>query len=277
MDMRHIFEAIDASSQIKPEPGDYNEGGLLVCGKCHTPKQVRIEVNGIEMHPYVLCRCEAERIDREEAERKRAESAKRIDQLRRFGFHDPSMARWTFEADDGKDERLSRIARNYVNNFEQMKADGKGLLLWGGTGSGKTFAAVCIANALIDRGIPCLVTNFARLTNAIGATFNDRQKRIDDLDRFDLLVIDDLASERETEYMNELVFSIIDARYRSGKPIIVTTNLTAEELKNPNSMHRKRIYSRLMEMCVPVKVSGADRRRDQLKSDYERIARILGL
>ena len=67
-----------------------------------------------------------------------------------------------------------------------------------------------------------------------------------------LLVIDDLGSERDTPYASDLVYQIIDARYRSGKPLIVTTNLTLEELENPGSRDRERIYQRVLERCTPV-------------------------
>lgn len=158
-----------------------------------------------------------------------------------------------------------------------MRKAGKGLLFYGGVGTGKTFAAACIANALIDQGKPCLVTNFARLVGTIGGMYDGRQEYIDGLDRFELLVIDDLASERDTEYMGEIVHNVIDARYRSGKPLIVTTNLTLAELGNPTDVRRQRVYSRVLEMCFPVEVSGGDRRRERFSDNTEEMAKLLGL
>ena len=123
----------------------------------------------------------------------------------------------------------------------------------------------------------CLVTNFARLTNTISGMYEGKQEYIDGLDRFDLIVIDDLASERDTEFMGEIVQNIIDARYRTGKPLIVTTNLTSDDLKNPAEIRKQRIYSRLFEMCVPVEVKGTDRRKEKLKQDYKSMEDLLGL
>lgn len=151
--------------------------------------------------------------------------------MRSMGFPESEMHRWTFAADDGADPKTTGIAKRYVEKFDLMKERGKGLLFFGSVGTGKTFHAACIANALIDRGYPCLVTNFARLVNTLSGMYEGKQQYIDSLNKFDLLVLDDLAAERDTEYMNEIIQNIVDSRYRAGLPTIVTTNLTANELK----------------------------------------------
>lgn len=269
--------AMTASQTIRANEDDYIEDGLLYCGKCHTPKQCRVELFGEIRTPMCLCQCEKDKKDEEEAQRKREEFERHVKSLKKMGFPDVEMSRWTFERDDHSNEKLSTVAENYVENFLEMKRRGKGLLLYGSVGTGKTFMSACIANALIDRGHPCLVTNFARLTNTISGMYEGKQQYIDGLDKFHLLVIDDLASERDTEYMGEIVQNIIDARYRAGLPLIITTNLTSDELKHPAEMRKQRIYSRLFEMCIPVEVKGKDRRKEKLKSDYKDLEDLLGL
>lgn len=270
--------AMTASQSIRADDGDYvGEDGLLYCGKCHTPKQCRVEIFGEIRTPMCLCKCRKEQRDAEEAEREQQALMQKIKSLRKMGFPDAEMERWTFKRDDHSNEKISSIARNYVDNFSEMKERGKGLLFYGSVGTGKTFMSACIANALIEKGHPCLVTNFARLTNTIAGMFEGKQNYIDGLNKFHLLVIDDLASERDTEYMGEIVQNIIDARYRSGLPLIITTNLTADELKHPAEVRKQRIYSRLFEMCVPVEVKGKDRRKEKLKSDYKDMEDLLGL
>ena len=277
-----LFEVINniehkASEEIKAEQGDFIVDGLLHCGKCGTPKQVRVNLFGQIRTPMCLCKCEAERRDREEEERKRQAFERKIAELRRMGFPDEEMQKWTLANDDHANEYISTIARNYVENFAEMKENGKGLVFFGQVGTGKTFAAASIANALIDKGHPCIVTNFARLVNTIFGMYEGKQDYIDSLNRYHLLVIDDLAAERNTEYMNEIVYNIIDSRYRAGLPIIITTNLTATELKNPADISKKRIYSRLFDMCILVEVSGEDRRRKHLKQDFAKYKDILGI
>lgn len=275
MDVNDLIDVV--GSQTVRESGDYIQDGILYCGKCHTPKQAKISVGGRIWTPACMCDCEALRF-REKQERMERQSAlDAVKRLRQMGFSDSEMAECTFEKDDHSNEKLSQVALKYVEIFAQMQMRGKGLLLYGSVGTGKTFIASCIANALIDRGHPCLVTNMARLVNNLQCMYEGRQRYIDDLNRFDLLVIDDLSAERETSYMGEIIQSIIDARYRSGKPLIVTTNLTANEMKHPEDIRKQRIYSRLFEMCIPFEVNGNDRRKDKLKKDYHDLRKDLGI
>lgn len=264
-----------AAEQNAEEQGDYRKDGLLYCGKCHTPKQCKVVMFGHERIVHCICKCKAEKLQAEEAERKRIERLRHIDRLRKMGFPDAEMQNWTFDKDDQKNEQISKVAHNYVDNFAEMKKRGKGLLLYGEVGTGKTFISACIANALIDKGHACLVTNFARLVNTIQSTFDGKQDYIDSLNDFDLIVIDDLASERDTEYMGEIVQNIIDSRYRAKLPLIITTNLTSDELKNAKEIRKQRIYSRLFEMCVPIEVKGNDRRRQKLKHDFDDLRELL--
>lgn len=267
-----------AAEQNAFQQGDYKgEDGLFYCGKCRTPKQCKVQLFGQERTVYCLCKCRSEQLEAERIEQLQREKMLHIQRLRKLGFPDAEMQNWTFDKDDKGNAQISEVARNYVDNFPEMKKRGKGLLLFGTVGTGKTFISACIANALIDKGYSCLVTNFARLVNTIQSKFDDKQDYIDSLNDFDLLVIDDLASERDTEYMGEIVQNIIDSRYRAGLPLIITTNLTSEELKHPAEIRKQRIYSRLFEMCVPVEVSGADRRKQKLRDEYGEIGKLLGL
>lgn len=258
------------------QQSDYiGEDGLLYCGLCHTKKQCKVNIFGREDIVYCKCKCYMEAREAERAAELKAEKARHIQKLRHLGFPDQEMQKWTFDVDDGKNAEMTQLAKNYVKAFDEWKKQGKGLLFFGSVGTGKTFISACIANALIDKGYSCLVTNFARLVNTIQGMFDGKQEYIDSLNRFDLLVIDDLASERNTEYMNEIVFNIIDSRYRSGLPLIITTNLTGEELKKPAEISKQRIYSRLFEMCLPIEVAGDDRRKQKLREDYDRMKSLL--
>lgn len=275
----NVFEALVKRSQeqITPEAGDYVIDGLLYCHKCNTPKQCRIEVFGKEMKPMCLCKCEQERIEAEKAAAAERAFDERVKNLRKMGFPSSDMEGWVFDRDDGENPKIATICRKYVENWQTMKKDGKGLLFYGDVGTGKTFFASCIANALIDKGIPCLVTNFSRLINTVSGMYDGKQDYIDGLNRFQLLVIDDLAAERDTEYASEIVYSVIDARYRAGLPLIVTTNLTNEQLKHPDTEAKNRVFSRLFEMCLPFAVTGKDRRKAKLRQDYADYKALLGV
>jgi DNA replication protein DnaC len=77
---------------------------------------------------------------------------------------------------------------------------------------------------------------------------------------YDLLILDDLGAERGTEYALEQVFAVIDARYRSRKPLVVTTNLTLDALKHPDDLAHARIYDRILEICAPILFGGENLR-----------------
>lgn len=113
--------------------------------------------------------------------------------------------------------------------------------------------AACIANALIEQNVSVRMTNFSSILNDLFSE-SDKNKYLDRLNDHNLLIIDDLGIERGTEYALEQVYNIIDTRYKSGRPLIITTNLTLEELNYPTDVQHKRIYDRVLGMCVPGKI-----------------------
>ena len=255
---------------------DYIKDGMLYCGKCNTPKQIRLSVfGGPERIVSCLCECGMKEREKEREEREREDRRRDLERRRDVGFPDDVYRDCNFDKDDLAHPDVTLRCKGFVEHFDDFYRDGMGLLFYGPVGTGKTFYASCIANALIDKGYPCLVTNFSRIINKYQSAYDDRQDYLDALNRFDLLVIDDLAVERDTDYVNEIVQTIIDARYRVRKPIIVTTNLTPDELTNPDGVRKQRGYSRLYAMTHPIKVDGADRRRSELRDRYANMERLL--
>lgn len=268
--------ATTEKNNIVNEGDYYNEEGLLYCGKCRTPKQVEIRVLEELRRPYCLCACEAERLRKEEEERKEQERLKKIEKIRRRCFQDEAMRNWTFANDDMSNEKITKVMQKYVENFFELKKQGKGLLLYGQCGTGKTYAACEVANALIDRGYSVLVTNFARVLNELQATY-EKQEYIDNINRNALLILDDLGIERDTQFAREQVYNIIDARYRAGLPMIITTNLTMDKIKATQDIDNMRIYDRILERCFPVEINGENKRRKAVRESYGEMKNLLGL
>lgn len=307
------FERIErtAAESIKAEQGDYyDDEGLLVCGKCNTRKQTRVELFGRIRTPMCLCKCGAERADKEMEKIRAAEMDLKYDNfkgvaasgfellswidarnykisaylvkerqalLKKICFPEADMSHWNFANDDGANEKVSSIMRNYAENFDEMCEKGKGLLLFGKVGRGKSFLAACVGNYLIERGIPALMTNFSRIERESNRDFSKRQEYFDALNKFPLLILDDLGTERDTKFMNEVVYTVIDSRAKAGLPTIVTTNLTAEELKSPANLTNQRVFSRLLELCIPIEVEGNDRRREKLRENFGAYKDLLGI
>ena len=163
-----------------------------------------------------------------------------------------------------------------MENWDEMLVSAAGLLFWGNVGTGKTYIAACIANALIDRGVQVMMTNFSRVLSDLPGMFSgDRNRYIDSFNQYPLLIIDDLGVERGSEFALEQVFNIIDSRYRAKLPLIVTTNLTLQELKNPDSLAKARIYDRVLERCVPIRINNRNIRQENAQENLERAKELL--
>lgn len=252
------------------QPGDYidPETGLHRCHVCNEYKETFFEIPGVPGFKKVVmcaCRCtrEQDSARREALARQRAEYEQSQRRYECFG-DDLKKAGYTFAADDRRLATASSTARGYAKDFAQQRKDGKGLLFLGPVGTGKTFYACCIANAVIDAGYSAIVTNFAQIANDLQATFDKGgvHKR---LLRTDLLVLDDLAAERDTSFMQEIVFQVIEERSAAGKPMILTSNLSPQEFLHPEELPRCRVFSRVAEVCTIVSVTGADRRMEHRK------------
>ena len=255
------------------------EDGLLVCGRCGQPKQKRLEVPFRDKPLVVGVPCECERraeAEREERER-RAAAAEKAKRARRECFRDcESYQSCTFEADDRLNPKRSDVCLRYAETFDT--GDPYGLLLWGDVGTGKSYMAAAIANRIIDRGYTALLTDIGSIVSLMESSFDDRRKNLDRILRYDLLVIDDLGAQRGTEYMMEHVYAVIDGRYRSGRPMVITTNFDAEEIAaNRDSERWGRIFDRILECCFPVEFKGKSHRRAKTGDMRKEMRARLGL
>ena len=270
------LDGIEENAKTGVKPEDYiGEDGLLHCGVCHMPKEQRYErgVMGRTTHP-VMCRCRIEEYEKNQAEQRAREKARHIEELLRDGFLSRSMRDWTFERDNGQNPQMP-VARKYVQNWEQMKEKNIGLLLWGDVGCGKSYLAGAIANALIGQEIRVKMTNFTAILNDLSSTFEGRNEYLNRLCSYPLLIIDDFGMERGTEYGLEQVYSVIDGRYRSKKPLIVTTNLTLTELRSAADTAHKRIYDRVLDMCVPIFCKGESFRKHAAEDKLTEMKRVI--
>lgn len=268
-----------AARQYAEREGDYrNEDGLLMCGKCHTQKEcVLTRSDGTTRTVHCACDCSVEQNEREAEEKRKRDRMQYLDSMRRTGFPDAEMREWTFAKSDHSDQRNETIARKYVANFDAMRKQGTGLLLCGQVGTGKSFLAAAIANELISQGTPCLMTNFSRIISRVSEKFGGDQKYLDNLNRFDLLIIDDLGAERDSDFTWEKVMNVIDARYRAGLPIIITTNLGPRDFADRGDIRRQRVFSRLKEMCICLEVKGEDRRGKKMQDKLASARSLLGI
>ena len=260
--MMEIVQALanESHRRIEIREGDYKKDGILYCGMCHTPKQFNKQVGDIWINSLCLCKCQKAAYEREEAAWAKKTQDRERYRRRISCFPVASMAEMTWDKDDNARPLISQMCRRYCDNFADARKDGAGLLIYGGVGTGKSFLAACIANRLIDDGYSVVFDNARGYADK---SFDDKEYFLDIITQTDLLILDDLGMERNTEFMRETVFQILDKRCQAGKPILVTTNLTNDQLKNPGSIEEERVFSRLLESTVPILLKGEDRRRTE--------------
>lgn len=245
---------------------DYqNAEGLLMCGKCNTPKQKKLP-NPFNKVVHIPCKCVEEQIKANEQElekiKKKQEISARLKRLQDRGITDERYRRCIFKVDDKKNLEVSEKCKAYVKEWELMNKTNTGIIFYGGVGTGKSFMACCIANALTEKGVSVLVTNLSKLVQA------QVQDNPINLNSFDLLVIDDLGTENATQ----TAYNIIDDWYKSQKPIIVTTNLDINtDLMSAEDINRQRLFDRILQMCPLRFLVSGDSRRNEIAREKKKI------
>jgi DNA replication protein DnaC len=162
-----------------------------------------------------------------------------------------------------------------VDEWEAMKEQNVGLLFFGAKGTGKSFYAACIANAIAEKQILTAFTSTANLMNILSTW--DKTETMDAICRVPLLVLDDLGAERDTTYSAELMYNVFDSRCKARKPTIVTTNFDLKDMAEEKDLWRSRIYDRVTEMCpFLIRMEGKSRRKanaDKRRQDAIEILR----
>ena len=267
-------------SMDNSKPNDYYDSeNFLMCGNCHSRKQTEVDLSflGLGLRKVgCLCVCAKEQQEEENKRAREMERHNHIKKLKDEGIADPQHLKASIEKDNGSNPKISKAVLRYTDKWADMLEENMGILFYGDVGRGKTFYAGCIANRLIEKGVPVLMTNISALITAMTQDFEKSKANI--LKRIscvDLLILDDLGVERDTEYSSEKLQEIIDTRYRSGKPLVVTTNLTPEELKNPTDLRYKRVYDRILEMCYPMLVDGASRRQKKAQNKRQQFRNLI--
>lgn len=228
------------------------------------------------------CRCRASRIARKRAASLEGRVPKRY---RGASFDRPPAL--------GMPEAVVSEVRSYVRNLSTRLEEGRGMWLVGDVGTGKTTLAMIVSAAALEAGHSVAIYSLPRLLNLIRDEIGTENSLLDLLDKLsgvDLLHIDDLGAQHTTPWRLEQLYSIVDARYQAGRPIVATTNLMPSELaeqmgrqihttvtedgEGQTSAERRvvsndasevvgqRIVSRLVEMCGdPLPLFGEDKRR----------------
>lgn len=278
---------IDAANRNNAQAdGDYlDDEGLLCCGKCHTRKQLVVPLpEGLRrtetettMTVGVPCECRKKAIEREEQLERERKEMEAVAALKKQSLMDDRLADANFEnfQQTKQNARHLRLCRRYAECFNEMMEKNQGLLFYGGVGTGKTYAAACIANYLLSRRRSVVMTSFVKLLESMMNFKEDDSVLISRLNRAKLLIIDDLGAERSTDFALEKVYNIVDSRYRAKLPVILTTNLSMDELMQATDVRYTRIYDRIFEMCYPLEFVGRSWRKTEANRRFKEFETFL--
>ena len=248
-----------------------------VCEICGEPTHKDRDCGGILRRLPSPCRCRRElneEIRRRDAALAEGEFMRFLGRFRSYSLMDERFERSTFEnwvhTDDNK--RLYELGKKYCENWGKVCAGNYGLLLYGNAGSGKSYLSFAIANELHKQKKSAMAISVSALLTLIKESF-DRQDVIGEaqvmraVSDVSLLILDDFGIEYRTGWAYEELYAIIDRRYRSAKPLIITTNLSIEELrgnlmlmkgKTGQKDESERIFDRIAEMCQFEEIKGKD-------------------
>ena len=256
--LKSIFQTLSENAEenfIKNKNADdyLAEDGLWHCGKCGTAKQFRLPERFLKMGmPEIVgccCACQSAKEKRENAKQQLASVIRQNKEIANIPEHYLSADMAMVESSEAK-----RIGRNYIKNFEKL--GGIGLLLYGDVGTGKTYLAACIANALLNQGVSVKwLTAMQIVERSCFYSESEYAEYIRSITAPDLLIIDDLGTEVGNTYTNSKLFYVINERMLKKKSTIISTNLSLSEIRDSYS---ERIFSRITSSYTILKVFGSD-------------------
>ncbi|MBE6075917.1 MAG: ATP-binding protein [Clostridium lundense] len=277
---REVLERALRNKELDFNSVDKNEK-VEICSVCGEPIQKITYIPGLNRYIKgpVMCKCKRDVLIAKEKEEINKEKQLRLKRIIKNSLMDEKFRNSRFETWDftkGTD-KMYKIGNKYAERFGDMKEKSIGLLLYGEPGNGKTHTAACIANFLIEKMLPVICVNADSLLNRIKETYNKWGKEVEEdvlrgLANADLLIIDDLGTEQDTDWARTKIYNILDSRYRNGLPLIITTNLSLRELEN---RYEKRTYDRVLEMCTPVFNDGKSIRVEKAKEKTQILKELL--
>jgi len=209
------------------------------------------------------CECRAERMNRG---RSRGISSVIPPRYRGVSFDRPPVS-------DMARDLQTKIAVNqvkaFVDDLDARLQEGRGLWLFGDTGTGKTTLAMLISKAALEAGKTVAIYSLPKLLARIRRTYDSEPggdsylSFFERLTSVDLLHIDDLGAEKRSDWVLEQLYALVNERYEAQRSILITTNLPHPELEEQIG---SRTVSRLTQICDEVEVRGEDRRYGSISS-----------
>ena len=257
-----------------------DDDGLRHCAKCGGAKEAIFEVGeGFEpLRGAFACPCQQAEIDKIEARREAEERQYQVARRRSIALRSKSLREARFDADHNPTSKVSQFFRRYCDRWDEMLANGLGIRITGGVGTGKSFYAACVCNEIIDRGGTAYFVTIPEILEASQGFENTnlRWEIAQNITRAQLVVFDDVGAERATSYASEKVYDAINDRLETGLPTIVTTNYSDKDLQTSADIQERRIFDRILQMCqMPIALAGESKRGVESRKRLELAMEIM--
>ncbi len=245
------------------------------CGKEKIPQTT--ELFGMQITVVLSCKCEIEAFDRKMAQIKNHEQNERQKLIHKNSGLTGAVQKLTFanfKSRQGTEDAL-QVAHAFVDNWEDRLRTGAGFTLAGTYGNGKSHLAAAVIHELINHGISATYQPVAELLKRVKATYDGSRETeaqiLEWLHSVKCLALDDIGAQKQTKWVEEFIFTVIDHRYRHRLPTIITTNCnTIDGTDGLSEALGERATDRLLERNVFVRVKATSYRREIAKQRLNR-------
>lgn len=288
--MQSIGEVLKAMASELKEPLNIEKLGLaddeyikddnIYCENCDTPRTVHINIFESERIVRCICKCQKEKELEEEKKKELQAKILRIERLQSNSLMGNKYKNVKFDNtivshNDSFKQAYDRCVK-YCENIQSVLENGYGMYIYGSPGNGKTRLTACMANALIEKHIEVIFTNFFNISKEIRDTYNSNTVRteteiINRIKNVDVLFLDDIGTESLSKndgnnFMQDLMFQIINARYNNNKPTVFSSNYSIAELTLQRGLENKTV-DRIRELSSAViKIEGSSYRGEVNKN-----------
>lgn len=234
-----------------------------ICGEEVEP--ISVEFGGIKKLVQPVCPCEAEALNEEDKQRAKFQEQRKLREMFSISDLGEKFEQASFEKFNivKGTENAFKLSKRFVKEVDTELWKGVALMLWGEAGNGKSLLAASVANELESKGKTVVFISMPNLLQKIRNTFNNNNRETENeimkaLHTCDLLIIDDIGAEKITDWVEDVIFRIVDGRYTRKKQIFITSNLSPEDLGKKIGF---RSMDRLTEMCQSINNKGTSYRK----------------